>query len=241
MPSFDVLDNINHADLKVKYEFGQEHGNAVNHTVVFATEFDALQREYPIYFKRDDNNKYYAVVLLGLDKDENLFLDHHNWNADYIPAVQMRGPFALEILKQDTASSEAADPIVRIDVSDSRVGIEHGQNLFLPMGGHAPYLKESIKNLQRIHVGAQINDDFFSKLESFGLIEAITVQADYGDSLKYTIPDMFTINKARLAELSGDELFELNQLGLLEHCFAVLSSSANMSRLVNMKLRTLSI
>lgn len=241
MPSFDVLDNVSHADLKVKIEFGKEHGNAVNHTVVFATEFDALQREYPIYFKQDDNKKYYAVVLLGLDKDENLFLDQQNWNADYVPAVQMRGPFALEIPQQDPVSNAATDPIVRIDVSDSRVGIEHGQNLFLPMGGHAPYLEESIKALQRIHVGAQINDDFFSKLDSFGLIEAITVQADYGDTLKYTIPDMFTISKARLAELSGDELFELNQLGLLEHCFAVLSSNANMSRLVNMKLRTLSV
>lgn len=241
MPSFDVLDNVSHADLKVKVEFGKEYGNAVNHTLVFATEFDALQREYPIYFKQDDNNKYYAVVLLGLDKDENLFLDQHNWNADYVPAVQQRGPFALEIPQQNPASSAIADPIVRIDVNDSRVDREHGQNLFLPMGGHAPYLEESIKALKRIHVGAQINDDFFGKLDSFRLIEAITVQADYGDTLKYTIPDMFTISKARLAELKGDELFELNQLGLLEHCFAVLSSNANMSRLVNMKLRTLSI
>jgi len=241
MPSFDVLDNINHANLKVKFEFGEEHGNAVNHTVVFATEFDALQREYPIYFKQDDNNKYYAVVLLGLDKDENLFLNQQSWNADYIPAVQMRGPFALEIPQQDPASNEAVDPIVRIDVTDSRVGSEHGHDLFLPMGGHAPYLEESIKTLQRIHVGAQANDDFFSKLASFNLIEAITVQANYGDTLSYTIPDMFTINKTKLAELSGDQLFELNQLGLLEHCFAVLSSNANMSRLINMKMRTLSI
>jgi len=241
MPSFDVLDNVNHADLKVKFEFGKDHGNAVNHTVVFATEFDALQREYPIYFKRDDNNKYYAVVLLGLDKDENLFLDQQNWNADYIPAVQMRGPFALEIPQQDPTSNEPVDPIVRIDVSDSRVGNDQGLDLFLPMGGHAPYLEQSINALKRIHIGAQINDDFFSKLESFGLIEEITVQADYGDTLKYTIPDMFTVSKTKLAELNGDELLELNKLGLLEHCFAVLSSNANMSRLVNMKMRALNV
>jgi hypothetical protein len=43
--------------------------------LVFPTEFEALQREYPILFRRGRQRRLQAVALLGLDRDENLFLD----------------------------------------------------------------------------------------------------------------------------------------------------------------------
>jgi len=234
MPTFDVLDNDAHANLKVKFQFGEEFRNNVNHTVVFPTEFQSLQREYPIYFRRTEDKKYYAVALLGLDKDENLFLEEDRWLARYIPAVQMKGPFALELRQQDGSSPDSGDPLVRIDVDDSRVG-EEGESLFLPQGGHTPFLEEMLLALRRIHVGAQENDEFFDHLEAFDLIEPITVQANYGETLQYTVPDMYTINQQRMASLSGQEFEKLNGLGLLEHCYSVIFSAANMSKIVDMK------
>lgn len=235
MSTFDVLDNVVHANLKVKLQFGEEFRNNVNHTVVFPTEFQALQREYPIFFRQAEDKKYYAVVLLGLDRDENLFLEEDRWLARYVPAVQMRGPFALELREGDGNSPESGDPLVRIDMDDPRVNEIEGESLFLEQGGHTPFFTEMLQVLRRVHVGAQISDDFFAHLESFNLIEPITVQANYGDTLQYTVPDMFTISQQRMASLSGDELDALNQLGLLEHCFAVMSSAGNMSQLVDMK------
>jgi len=236
MPTFDVLDNVTHANLKVKFKFGEEFRNNVNHSPVFPTEFQALQREYPIYFRQTEDKKYYAVVLLGLDKDENLFLNDDQWQARYIPALQMRGPFVLELREQDANSPESGDPLVRIDIDDSRVNEEEGESLFLPQGGHTPFFQDMLQALRRVHVGAQVSDSFFSYLDQFGLIEPITVQANYGDTLQYTIPDMFTISQERMAALSGDDLQKLNELGLLEHCYSVIFSGANMSRLVDMKM-----
>ena len=236
MATFDIIDNIAHADLKVKHQFGEEFRNNVNHTIVFPTEFQALQREYPIYFRQTEDKKYYAVVLLGLDKDENLFLQGSHWHARYVPAVQMKGPFALELQQQDSNSPDA-DPRVRIDMDDSRVNAEEGESLFLPHGGNTPFFEEMLRVLKRIHIGAQVTNQFFNHLAAFDLIEPVTVRASYGETLQYTIPDMFTVSRDRMAALSGDDLQKLNELGLLEHCYSVIFSNDNMSNLVDMKLQ----
>ena len=49
-----LLNNIDHQDLRVVPVHGAEHGDSVNQMMVFPTEFEALQREYPILFRRDD-------------------------------------------------------------------------------------------------------------------------------------------------------------------------------------------
>ena len=133
MPKFDVLDNIVHANTKVKVQFGDEYRNNVNQVVVFPTEFQALQREYPIFFRQSEEGKFYAVALLGLDKDENLFLQDEQWRARYIPAVQMRGPFALELRESNNGGSGESDPLIRIDMEDSRVNDRRrGKHFFNP-------------------------------------------------------------------------------------------------------------
>ena len=235
MSNFVVLDNVAHADLKVKTLYGEAYGDNVNQVLVFPTEFQALQREYPIFFRQSDEGGFFAVVLVGLDRDENLFLDSGRWNARYVPAVRMRGPFTLGIRENEDGSLDEADPLVRIDTDDPRVGNEDGESVFMPHGGYSPYLELMMQTLRRLHVGTEVVSDFFSRLQAFDLIEPVTVQASFGERIQYTVPDVFTISKSRMAALTGDELHKLNELGLLEHCFAVLSSAGNMSRLVDMK------
>ncbi|TQV78176.1 SapC family protein [Exilibacterium tricleocarpae] len=235
MPRFTALDHVTHSSLKVKIRYGAAFGNNVNQTLVFPTEFQALQREYPLFFRQSDDRKFYAVALLGLDKDENLFIEADHWNARYVPAMHMRGPLTLKLRGAESGSAEPADPIVSIDMDDARVNNDEGENLFLTHGGYSPYFEEMLQVLRRIHVGAEIVDDFFAHLQSFDLIEPVTVEASFGETMKYTVPDVFTVSKSRMQALTGDELHKLNQLGLLEHCFAVISSAGNMSRLVDMK------
>ncbi len=235
MTNFVVLDNVAHANLRVNVEYGEDFGDSVNQALVFPTEFQALQREYPIFFRQTEQQEWYAVVLLGLDKDENLFLEGNHWNARYVPAAHQRGPFALAVHAAAPDAPEQADAVVQIDLDDGRVGGQAGDSVFLPHGGHSPYLEQTLKALQRLHVGAGVSGEFFAQLHRFGLLDEITVTANFGETIQYTVPDLFTISKNRMAQLTGDQLQELNALGLLEHCFAVMSSADNVSRLVDMK------
>lgn len=230
MSKFTTLDSVIHAKIKIKPVFGKEYGDCINQSLVFPTEFQDLQREYPIFFRQSSKDKFHAVVILGLDKDENLYLKSDKWEAKYIPAMQQRGPFALE------QAVDNNEPLIKLNLNDSRAGEVEGESIFLPHGGYSVFFKETLKALQRIHVGAAIADDFFMHLKAFNLLEPVTVQAALSETQSYTLSDLYTISRTRMAELSGDELYKLNQLGLLEHCFSVLSSTGNMSKIVEMKI-----
>jgi len=234
MSTFAALDNVVHSDLKVNDQYGSTFANNVNQALVFPTEFQSLQREYPIFFRQTHDNTFYAVVILGLDKDENLFVEDHQWNARYIPATHMKGPFALSLAKAGPDDT-APEAVINIDLDDPRVNSDQGEPLFLAHGGHSPYLQEMLKVLQRIHVGTRVVDEFFMHLASFNLIEPVTVEVNFSETMSYTVPDVFTISKTRMQQLNGDELQKLNDLGLLEHCFSVMASAGNMAHLVDMK------
>jgi hypothetical protein len=80
-----LLNNIDHGTLRVITRRSAEFGDNINQALVFPTEFEELQREYPIFFRKDPNGDYQSVVLLGLDRDENLFLDETGWPATSPP------------------------------------------------------------------------------------------------------------------------------------------------------------
>ena len=231
-----LLNNIDHGDLRVITRYGPEFGDSINQVLVFPTEFEALQREYPIFFRRDANGELQAVALLGLDRDENLFLDERGWNARYVPAAQQRGPFSIVLQAPPPGQADAPDPMIHIDLDHPRVSRSDGEPLFLPAGGHAPYLQHISRLLGTIYDGLEVGGPFFAALEQLDLIEPVEVEAQLADGVEYVLPDLFTISQARLAALGGADLERLHRAGALRAAHAVLMSLANVSRLIDAKL-----
>lgn len=230
-----LLNNVDHAELRVVTRHGPEFGDGVNQALVFPTEFDALQREYPILFRRDANGQMQAVALLGLDRDENLFLADGRWNARYVPATQERGPFSIAV--GDATPSDGGEPMIEIDLDHARVSRTEGEPLFLPAGGHAPYLQKVTRLLGAIYDGIEVSRPFFAGLEAFGLVEPIDLEVRLSDREAYEIPDVFTISQARLAALDGSELEQLNRSGLLRAAYAAVFSLGNLAWLAETKAR----
>lgn len=233
-----LLNNVDHAELRVITRRGPEFGDAVNQVLVFPTEFDALQREYPILFRKDADGKYQAVALLGLDRDENLYLEGARWNARYIPASQERGPFSIA-LKDAGSGGEGGQPMIHIDLDHPRVSRTEGEPLFLPAGGNAPYLQHVARLLGTLYDGLEVNGPFFAAFDELGLIEPVALEVKLNDREAYDLPDVYMISHERLAALPGAELERLNQSGLLRAAYAVLSSLGNMAWLVEAKNRKL--
>jgi hypothetical protein len=86
-----LLDNVTHKDLRVKTGFTAEFGDSVNQVLVFPTEFAFIQREYPIFFRRNKKGEYQAVALLGLDKGENLFLSEYDHLFEVLEYIRKLG------------------------------------------------------------------------------------------------------------------------------------------------------
>ena len=66
MGRYELLNNIAHRDLRVATAFGPEFGDDVGMVPAFPSEFAELQREYPIFLRKDaTTGDWQSVVLLG--------------------------------------------------------------------------------------------------------------------------------------------------------------------------------
>lgn len=237
MSNVELLDNVKHKDLKVDPRYRAEYGDSINQVLAFPSEFVELQKEYPILLKKDhETDQFMAVALLGLDLDENLFLEERGWNAHYVPAIQARGPFSIGLRRDEAAGNKSVEAMIQVDRDDPRIRDE-GTPVFLEQGGYTPYLKRVSKVLKIIHEGWAVAKTMYPTLNEMGLIEPVTINVDLSESETYSITNYYSISEEKLAELSGEQLKKLNDVGYLESAHHLLASQTNISRLISMKNR----
>jgi SapC len=229
------LNNVDHADVRVRTGHGGAFGDAVNQVLAFPTEFDSLQREYPILFTRDDG-ELKVIVLLGLQKDENLFLGPSGWDACYVPAVQQRGPFSIAMERGEGGRPQST---LFVDLEHARITADDGEALFLKHGGETPYLQHVRTLLRILHIGAAAAPHMIAAFEDLKLIEPVALELTVSEGVTLDLEDYFTISPARLAQLRGAELDALHQDGFLAPAFAIAASLSNVQALVARKQRFL--
>lgn len=228
-----ILSNVDHHDLRVITRAGPEFGDNINQVMVFPTEFEAVQREYPIVFRKDAEGRLKPVALLGLAREENLFLDGAGgWRANYVPALQQSGPFRIA-----RPTSPEGEPMIRIDPDHPRVSKSEGSPIFLPHGGNSPYLERVTAVLRTIYVGHHLLDPMIAAFEAARLLRPVDLEMRVSETEIYKLSDAQTIDRERLAALGPDELAALHQGGFLQSAFLAAASLGNVQRLVEMKSR----
>lgn len=228
-----LLNNIDHADLRIRLDRGAAFGDAVNQMTVFPTEFEALQRDYVLIFRRDEDGHWRSTVLLGLDADENLYLDGDRWDADQIPALMEIGPFSIGLPRP----GEAGEPMIHIDTDHPRVSTGEGAPLFLDQGGNAPYLERIAATLQAVYIGDQLSAPMFAAFEAAGLLEPVTFDIELTSGRRYKVPDCWVVDGGRFAALGAEALAALHAQDFLRCAVWQLSSLANLPRLIARKER----
>lgn len=228
-----VLNNIDHADLRIRLDRGAAFGDAVNQMTVFPTEFEALSRDYVLIFRRDEGGAWRSTVLLGLDADENLYLEGDRWAADQLPALMEIGPFSIGLPRP----GEAGEPLIHIDTDHPRISTQDGAPLFLEQGGNAPYLDRVAATLQAIYVGDQLSAPMFAAFEAAALLEPVTLDIELTSGRRYKVPDCWVIEASRFAALGAKALAALHAQDFLRCAVWQLSSLGNLPRLIARKER----
>lgn len=241
MTQYQLLDNLAHRDLRVLTRFGADLGDPMGLVPVWPTEFAEVQREYPIFFRKDEQGEFQAVALLGFDAGENLYLDGERWNASYLPGAVARGPFAIAFQERSVGGELQRDPVIHVDMAHPRIARDGdaGAAVFLPMGGHSPYLEHVITVLRGIHDGAEAGRAMYAELDALGLIESTELELRFDETHGARLTGLYGIDRERLAALEANQLLRLHRSGLLEGVYLVLSSLYNMRRLVAEKQRRL--
>jgi hypothetical protein len=233
-----MLNNVTHKELRVITRYAAEFGDNVGSVLTFPTEYGDIQREYPIFFRKDPNSgEFQSIALLGFQPDENLFLDEHGWHAAYIPGIVARGPFLIGFQNQSIDGEPRREPVIHVDMENPRVSQSEGEPVFLPQGGNSRYLDRIAATLQGIHQGLALSKAMFDAFGTLDLIEPVNVEIKFNTEEQFNLRGLYTISEERLAKLDGDALFKLNSAGFLQGAFLVIASLNNVKKLIDMKHR----
>lgn len=235
-----MLNNVTHKDLRVITRYGAEFGDNVGLVPTFPTEWEDVQREYPILFRKDAaTGEYQSVALLGLDKAENLFLQNGRWNASYVPGMLIKGPFLIGFQEQQIEGELRKEPVIHVDLDHPRVSQTEGERVFLPQGGNSPYLDHIAMVLRGIRDGLEMSKAMFAAFTDLDLIEPVTLEIKLTAEQGVSLAGLQTISREKLAALEGASLERLHKAGFLHGAYLVVASMGNVRKLMALKQRRL--
>jgi hypothetical protein len=239
MANHQLLDNVTHKDLRVRLKYGPEFGDNVGTVLAFPTELADLQREYPIFLRRDSNGEYFAVALLGFAGDENLYLDGDRWDAFYLPGIVGRGPFMIGFQERQEGEETKRQAVLHVDMDHPRVSQTEGERVFLEQGGYSPYLQRVTRVLDGLHEGYAVTKSMFAALNELGLIAPVEMEVKLTGQQPLNLQGFYSIDREKLAELPAEALHKMNRTGLLQGAYLILASQANLEKLIDRKIRKL--
>ena len=238
MARHEMLNNIQHKNLRVVTRAGAQFGDNIGIVMTFPSEYIDLQREYPIFFRKDPNTgEYTSVALLGLTKDENLFLNGDRWDAAYIPGVIARGPFLIGFQERQESGELLREPMIHVDLDHPRVSQTDGEKVFLDQGGNSRYLDRIANILKGINDGLELSKAMFAEFTRLGLIEPIKLEIKVDGDTIYDLVGLHTISEPKLRNLGPEDVVAMHRSGFLQAAFLVLASLGNVGRLVERKQR----
>lgn len=238
MANYELLNNIDHRDLRVVCDRSPEYGDDVWYAATFPSEFRNVQRYYPIVFTKDpESGEFSAVALFGFEDGENLFLQDGGWDAGYIPLNVMRLPFLIGFQEQNIDGEKTREPVITVDMDSPRVNTEHGEAVFLEHGGNSPYIEQVGSILQVLHEGVKSGELFYTVLAELDLLESFALDVQLNDGSENRMSGFYTINEDRLKELAPEHLAMLNRRGYLEAIYMAVASMSHLGDLVDRKNR----
>jgi hypothetical protein len=234
MSQYEVLNKEKHRQLRIKTGYGAALGDAVMYVMTYPMEFRDIQNCYPILFTKDPNTGgFFAAAVLGLEADQNLFLQDDRWDATYVPALVQRQPFLIAT----GGEGDNKPPVVSLDLDHPRVSQDEGKALFDSAGNSTEFLDQKIAQLDKLHRGLQHSNGFIDTLLQHELLEQITLDIAFNDGEKKSVQGFYSIAEERLYQLKGDVLESLNQAGYLQPVFMAVASLSRMRDIIERRNR----
>lgn len=234
MSQYELLNNIKHKDLRILTRRGVELGDGVGGCVIYPTEFNELQKYYPILFQQEEDGSWLLITIFGFENNENLYLDGASWRAPYIPAVIEREPFLIGF--QQRPDQAQPEPVVHVDLSSPRISKDGtGEPVFLEFGGNTPFLDHITHVLTVVHEGVAEAERMIKAFSDLDLIEKFTLDIEFDNATRYKTDRFATINKEKLLSLSDAQVGELHRSGLLRYAYLMVGAMTNIQTLVNYK------
>ncbi len=230
MARHELLNNVQHKDLKIITRHGAGLGDDIMFALTFPAEFRVLQGHYPIVFRKsDDGTTFEPIALFGFETGENLFLTNDGWDATELPLTVQRQPFLI--------GRNGDELLVHLDADHPRASRTEGEAAFLPHGGVSEYLERINSVLLTIHQGIGHTEGFIAALLEHELLESFVFDIELNDGSQNRLAGFYVIHEERLAALDDAALGRLHRDRHLEPIYMAIASLAQFRGLIDRKNR----
>lgn len=221
-----ALNREAHRNLKVRGVPSFAYAAGTNSVPLTGNEFAAAARQLPILFVADAQQLLSPIALLGLRRDENLFVEADGrWSGNYIPAFVRRYPFVL------VGNGLPNDFTVGIDEAYSGFDTAEGDPMFAEDGTEGPALKRAIEFLNAYQTEAIRTQEFASQLQRLDLLIPRVINVSQKDGSKFALDGFSVVDEARLGKLDDKEAGNLLRSGHLAWIYMHLLSIHNIADL----------
>ncbi len=224
------LNKETHGDWSIEAVANYKHTSETNSLYIAAIEFIKAANEYPIVFGIAEDDSVFPVVILGLRKNENLYVNKKGeWLANYIPAYVRRYPFIL------ATGEEGSDQFTGC-VDSGCPGFNdkgNGTALFDKDGNESDLLKNSVEFLKEYQNHIQLTALFCKNIKDLGLLEPMKADVKMADGEELSLGGFMGINREKLKALDADALVNLVKTDQMELIYAHLTSLGNIDSLMS--------
>jgi SapC len=235
-----ALDNQIHRNLRVVISRVCAGHAAVNAVSVIPREFPWLLAHYPIFFtKSPETAQFEPAVLLGFDRQQNLFLKDGLWDAAYVPLQIQREPFSLIPRRADAAAGHNTVDVA-IDMNSPQIQAEEGERVFLDDGQPSKFLQNVTSMLSALVGGSKEAYAFTGRLAELNLFEPVRIEIEFVDGSNSKLQGLYRISAPTLKALPAAQLAELRDREFLEWMYFQMASLSHMPTLVGRKNQLIS-
>jgi hypothetical protein len=200
----------------------------ISAVIIAMVEFVPAAWDYPIVFARDPDGKIVPVALLGIRRDENLFVTDGKWRyGSYVPAFIRRYPF----IPAETGSDQLA---ICIDETYAGFAAGSGAPLFDEKGEPAALLKQAIALMRDYYAQCMRTADFTRLLGDLELFKELSIRIEMKDGTSFVLSEVLAVDEAKFTKLTKEAVCQLHDAGYLTPVYAHLFSQAKLARLVDL-------
>ncbi len=235
MSNLVALDHSIHQSIRVNTQLAEAQGGHLNMVPVVLSEFLKLAVQFPIGFaKNKDTGKFTCVALFGFQDGENLFVQHNQWNALYLPLQIRRQPFFL-----GNSESNENEFVICIDTGHQSIGAEQGEPIFDSTGKETFYLENIKSILAELINGEAATQAFINTVATLKLLQPMQLEITFENGESTRVDGIYTINEDNLNNLHPDAINSLHAQGYLRPIYTIITSLGHIYGLIDKKNKSL--
>lgn len=233
-----ALDRNDHRFMRLRWPIADwSVASRLNAIFVAAVEFGDVARDAPIVFVQagdDDDGKpaFAPIAVLGLVKEQNLFVEGTQWRAQYLPAALRAYPFAIGRLDEQKYA-------VCFDAACSALSGTDGEAMFTAQGEPTDFMKNIQAQLERLETEIQRTRLMCRRLRDLGLLREMRYDATLPDGSKLAVDGFYMVDDQKLNTIPDEVVVELHKTGILGLAHAHFVSLGHMNKLLDWHVRRL--